>query len=165
MPRRAAMLMLVILSVVLSACAKPVEYQMGQPISMGPFTYSITSASQGKSWQSAEGPFREIEVRIRVERDATAPFTDNFTSYFLGRLHIIDAAGNRIGTDPQMTSPTYRAGRSRSEEYLCVFRYSRSLDGVRDFDAIGTTPKDFRLMIDHPAPTGDEPRRAAVQLG
>ncbi len=165
MPRRAATLVIVMLSLGLCACADPVQYEMRQPISMGPFTYSITSARQGKSWQSADGPFREIEVRIRVELDETAPFTDSFTSYFLGRLHIVDAAGNRIGADPQMISPTYRAGRARSDEYLCVFRSSRSHDGVKDFDAIGTTPKDFRLLIDHPAPTGDEPRRAAVQLG
>lgn len=162
MPRAGAAL--AILSLALSACAGPVEFKMREPISMGPFTFSIISASKGKQWQSAEGPFREIEVRIHVERDSTAPFTDTFSSYFLGRIHIVDAAGNRIGADPQPALPAYSGGRSRSEIYICVFRYSRSLDGVRDFDAIGTTPKDFRLLIDHPAATGDEPQRAAVQL-
>jgi hypothetical protein len=94
---------------------------MGQPIGMGPFTFSVTSASQGKQWESAEGTFREIDVRVRVERDSSAPFTVNFSSFFLDKLHIIDAA-------------------------------------------IGTRPRDFRLIVTHPDPAGDEPRRAAVQL-
>jgi hypothetical protein len=137
---------------------------MRQPIGMGPFTFSVISARQGKRWQSAEGTFREIEVRIRVERDSSAPFTVNFGSFFLGRLEIVDAAGNTIGADPRPLSPTYSAGRVRSEVYSCVFRYSRSSGGVTDFAAIGTEPRDFRLIVTHPDPAGAEPRRAAVQL-
>lgn len=145
-------------------CARPVEHSIGQPITMGPFTFSVVSAARGKTWESAEGTFREIDVRIRVERDDTAPFTETFSSFFLGRLEIVDAAGNRIGGDPRALSPVYSGGRHRSKEYACLFRYSRSLDGVRDFAAVGTKPKDFRLIITHPAPAGNEPRLVAVPL-
>jgi hypothetical protein len=151
-------------SAAMGGCARTVEYRMRQPIDMGPFSFSVISASQGKRWQSAEGTFREIEVRIRVERDSSAPFTVDFTSFFLGKLEIVDAAGNTIGADPRPLTPTYAGGRYRSALYSCVFRYSRSSDGVTDFEAIGTEPRDFRLIVTHPEPAGTEPRRAAVQL-
>jgi hypothetical protein len=164
---RAARRILIVLAIGCAgttACARTVEHPMGQAITMGPFTFTVVSAAQGKQWESAEGTFREIDVRIRVERDNTAPFTDTFSSLFLGRLDIVDAAGNRIGGDPRPLAPVYSNGRYRSNQYSCLFRYSRSLEGVRDFAAIGTKPTDFRLIITHPAPVGTEPRRVAVQL-
>jgi len=162
MPR--IILALAAVSIGAAACTRAVEYRMDEPIRMGPFTFSVISATKGKQWQSADGPVREIEIRIRVQQDRSAPFSDTFTSYLLGRLDIVDAAGNRIGSDARPISPTYSSGRYRSEVYSCLFRYSRSLDGIRDFDAVGTDPKDFRLIVSHPSPGAGEPAVAAVQL-
>jgi hypothetical protein len=148
----------------LSACAEPTPAAIGERLDMGPFTFSVVSATQGKQWESAEGAYREIVVRIRVHRDDTAPYTETFSSSFIDSIRIVDAAGNSIGTSPAAETPVHTAGRYRSEHYTCLFRYSRSSDGVRDFDKIGTRPEDFKLLITNPAPEGQQPRRVAIQL-
>lgn len=149
----------------LSACDGTTQSAIGEDIEMGPYTFSVISASQGKQWESAEGTYREIVVRLRVSRDDTAPFTEDFSSSFIDSMSIVDAAGNSVRTGPSADSPVYKAGRYRSESYTCVFRYSRSSEGVRDFARIGTRPQDFRLMITNPAREGEQPRRVAIQLG
>jgi hypothetical protein len=45
--------------VVVAACERPTRYQVGQPIEMGPYSFSVTSPARGRSWQSAEGPYYE----------------------------------------------------------------------------------------------------------
>lgn len=137
---------------------------MDQPIAMGPYTFAVVAATEGKSWISAEGPFHEIEVRLRIDRDDAAPFTSSFSEAFIESFQIVDASGNSIGTTPAPISPTYRGGRYRATQYSCLFRFSRSSSGVRDFDAIGTRPAAFQLVIDNPAPEDGQPRRVAVPL-
>ena len=153
-----------LVALTLPACAAPTPAAVGERLDMGPFTFSVVSAAQGKQWQSAEGVYREIVVRIRVHRDDTAPYTETFSSSFIDSIRIVDAAGNSIGTSPSAVAPVHKAGRDRSEHYTCLFRYSRSSDGVRDFDKIGTRPQDFKLMITNPAPEGQQPRSVAIQL-
>jgi hypothetical protein len=149
----------------LSACDGTTQSAIGEAIEMGPYTFSVISATQGKQWESAEGTYREIVVRLRVHRDDTAPFTENFSSSFIDSMSIVDSAGNSVRTGPAPVSPVYTGGRYRSEYYQCVFRYSRSSEGVRDFARIGTRPQDFRLLIANPAREGEQPRRVAIQLG
>ena len=149
----------------LSACGKTTPAAIGEELNMGPFTFSVVSAAQGKQWESAEGAYREIVVRIRVHQDDTKPFTETFSSSFIDSIRIVDAAGNSIGTSPSAVSPVQKAGRARSEYYTCLFRFSRSSDGVRDFDKIGTRPEDFKLLINNPAPEGQQPRQVEIQLG
>ena len=145
-------------------CTQPVQYQMRQTIEMGQFAFAVTSADKGRTWQSADGPFHEIEISIRVERDDTKPFTTDFSWSFLDALRIADAAGNRIGCNLSAVDGTYKAGRYRSNQYRCLFRYSRSLEGVRDFDRIGTKPSDFQLIITNPEPKDGQPRQVSIQL-
>jgi hypothetical protein len=160
--RASVLIALVVLT--LSACAEPTPAAIGERLDMGPFTFSVVSATQGKHWESAEGPYREIVVRIRVHRDDTAPYTETFSSSFIDSIRIVDAAGNSIGTSPAAVAPVHTAGRYRSAHYTCLFRYSRSSDGVRDFDKIGTRPQDFKLLVTNPAPEGQQPRRVAIEL-
>ena len=84
-------------------------------------------------------------------RDDTAPYTESFSSSFIDSMTIVDAAGNSIGTTPARRFSCSQAGRYRSEYYTCLFRFSRSSDGVQDFEKIGTRPQDFRLLITNPA--------------
>lgn len=149
----------------LSACDHTTQATIGEAIEMGPYTFSVTTATQGKQWESAEGTYREIVVRIRVDRDDTKPFTESFSSSFIDSLSIVDAAGNSIGSSPSPVFPVDKAGRIRSMYYTCVFRFSQSSEGVRDFTRIGTRPQDFRLMITNPAREGGQPRRVAIELG
>ena len=147
------------------ACDTAPRVFIGEPIEMGPYTFSVVSATQGKQWESAEGTYREIVVRVRILRDDAEPFSESFSSSFVDSLKIVDAAGNSIGTSPTPVFPIYTAGRYRSEYYTCRFRFSRSSNGVRDFDNIGTRPQDFRLVISNPIQEGSQPRRVSVQLG
>ena len=149
----------------LSACEGTTQASIGESIEMGPYTFSVVSATQGKQWESVEGTYREIVVRVRVHHDDTAPFTENFSSSFIDSITIADAAGNSIGTTPAPDSPVQRAGRPRSEHYTCLFRFSRSSEGVRDFARIGTRPEDFKLLITNPAHQNGQPRRIAMPLG
>lgn len=137
---------------------------MGQPIPIGPFTFAVTSARRGHTWDSpAGGTFREIVVEVELQRDESAPFTVDFHSY-ASEMVIVDAAGNRIPGSAVPISPTYRGGRYRSTQYSCLFRYSRSQSGVRNFAAVGTSPADFRLEVKNPSPERDQPPRVSVQL-
>jgi hypothetical protein len=149
----------------LSACQGSTPAVIGEPIEMGPYTFSVVSAKPGKQWESSEGTYREIVVRVRVHRDDTAPFTENFSSSFTDKIAIEDPAGNSIGTTPAPEQPVQKAGRSRSEYYTCVFRYSRSSEGVRDFARIGTRPEEFRLLVTNPSRQRGQPRRVVVPLG
>ena len=149
----------------LSACESATPVLIGETIEMGSYAFSVISATQGKQWESAEGTYREIVVRVRILRDGTQPYTESFSSSFIDSMRIVDGAGNSIGTSPTPISPVQRAGRYRSEYYTCLFRYSRSSEGVRDFDKIGTRPQDFKLLIRNPAHEGSQPRRVSIQLG
>lgn len=149
---------------VVQGCSQAVPYSMRQTIEMGQFAFAVTSAEKGNTWQSSEGPFHEIVVRIRVERDDTKPYTTDFGWSFVDALRITDAAGNRIGCSPSAIDAEYLRGRYRSNYYRCLFRYSRSLDGVRDFEKIGTKPSDFQLVITNPEPKDGQPRQVTIQL-
>jgi hypothetical protein len=147
-----------------AACDRVEPYAMDQPIAMGRYTFAVVAATEGKTWISAEGPVHEIEVRLRIDRDDSAPFTSSFSESFIEHFQIVDEAGNNIGTTPVPISPTYKGGRYRASQYSCLFRFSRSSSGVRDFSAIGTRPAAFQLIVDNPAPEDGQPRRVAVPL-
>ena len=61
----------------------------------------MASATQGKSWESADGTFHQIEVGIRLDRDDSRPFTVDFNSSFLDSLAIVAVLG-RILKDEWM---------------------------------------------------------------
>jgi hypothetical protein len=149
----------------LTACETATPILVGERIEMGPYTFSVISVAQGNQWESVEGTYREIIVHVRILRDDTKPFSESFSSSFVDSMRIVDAAGNSIGTSPTPVFPIYTAGRYRSEYYTCRFRYSRSSDGVRSFDKIGTRPQDFKLLISNPAHEGSQPHRVSIQLG
>ena len=145
--------------VVLVGCARTEEYQLGQPIDMGPYSFVVASADEG-TWASEP----TLSILFRLNRDDTAPFTTDFWQSFLDKMEIVDAAGNTFTVDPHPQSPVYKSGRNRSDRYVAKVKLSPSFEGVRDRDRIGKTASDFRLIIDNPAPEGDQPRRVAIQL-
>ncbi len=110
------------------------------------------------------GSLYEIEVRFRLDRDDTAPFTTDFNSSFADAMRIVDAAGNTFGCSPSPVDAVYKAGRYRSDRYSCLFRYSQSSEGVSDFAKVGTRPADFQLIIANPEPKDSQPRQVVVQL-
>jgi hypothetical protein len=127
---------------------------------MGPYSFEVVSAEKGAQWASSP----TINIRFRLHRDDTAPFTTNFTSSFAFKMELVDAAGNAFPVSPEPVSPVHRAGRERSDTYLANVRLSPSHEGVRDAARIGKEPVDFRLIIENPAPEVDQPRRVAIRL-
>jgi len=144
----------------LLACAGTQEYPLGQRIDMGPYSFEVVSADQGRPWGSAP----TVDVLFRLHRDDTAPYTTDFKSSFAFKMELVDAAGNAFPVEPNPVSPVQRAGRQRSDTYLANVRLSPSHEGVRDSTRIGKAPADFRLIIDNPAREGDQPRRVAIRL-
>ena len=144
---------------VVFGCARTEAYQLGQRIDMGPYSFEVAGADEG-TWASEP----TISILFRLDRDDTAPFTTDFWQSFVYKMEIVDAAGNAFPVDPQPQSPVYRAGRYRSDRYLAEVKLSPFHEGVRNSARIGKTAGDFRLIIDNPAPEGDQPRRVAIQL-
>ena len=143
----------------LLGCAGTKEYPLGQRIDMGPYSFEVVSADEGR-W----GSDPTINILFRLNRDDTAPFTTDFRWSFAYKMELVDAAGNAFPVSPDPVSPVYRAGRQRSDRYLAKVRLSPSHEGVRDGTRIGKVAADFRLIIDNPAPEDDQPRRVAIRL-
>ena len=157
--RRAAAVAGLICAIAVSGCARTEEYQLGQRIDMGPYSFEVTRAEKG-TWASTP----TIDISFRLTRDDTAPFTADFNSSFAFKMEVVDAAGNTFTVAPHAVSPVYRAGRYRSDRYRAEVRLSPSLEGVRDGTRIGNAVEDFRLIIDNPAREGDQPRRVVIPL-
>lgn len=170
LPRGLGCVLAVGLFFVFFACTKTrtQEYEIGQKIDMGPYTFTVKWAKEG--WWHVGPPRRhikQIEVYFRLHRDDSAPFTSCFTSYLFD-MEIEDLAGNRFISPggPVPLSPYTKAGRIRSEtgEYNAVFTLDPDKSTVRDREHIGQHPQDFKLIIKNPDPKADEPHRISVQL-
>ena len=144
----------------LTGCARAEEYALEQPINMGPYSFEVVSAEDGR-WGSAP----TVDIGFRITRDDTAPFTTTFKSSFGFKMEIVDAAGNAFPVEPDPISPVYRGGRYRSDRYRARVRLSPSHEAVRDSARIGKTAADFNLLIENPAPEQDQPRRVVIPLG
>jgi hypothetical protein len=140
-------------------CARVEEYQLGQAIEMGPYTFEVSRASEGR-WSST----KTIDILFRLHRDDTKPFTTSFRDSFMFQMELVDAAGNAFPVDPSPIAPISRGGRLRSDRYRAEVRLSPSHEGVRDAEKIGTSAGDFTLMISNPSPEANQPRRVAVRL-
>jgi hypothetical protein len=157
--RSAVGLALICAAASLAGCAAAEEYALGQPIDMGPYSFDVVSADDGR-W----GSYPTVDIVFRLTRDDTAPFTTNFPASFAFKMEIADAAGNAFPVVLEPVSPEYRAGRHRSDRYVARVRLSASHEGVRDAARIGKAASDFTLTIDNPDPQRDQPRRVAIPL-
>jgi len=164
LPRRAtsralAAVALLCAGALLPGCTRAVEYRLGERIDMGPYSFEVAAVDEG-TWSSVP----TILVHFRLHRDDTAPFTTDFWESFVYRMELVDAAGNTFPVDPHPVSPVYKGGRQRSDQYRAEVRLSPSHEGVRDRTRIGKHPRDFRMIIDNPAPEAGQPRRVAIAL-
>ena len=157
--KRAGVLSAALLTGLLLGCADTKEYQLGQRIDMGPYTFEVASVQPGR-WASVA----TINVSFNLLRDDTAPFTTDFWESFVYKMELVDRAGNAFPVDPHPVSPVYEKGRQRSNRYRAEVRLSPSHEGVRDAANIGKSTSDFTLMIANPAPQDGQPRRVSIQL-
>ena len=188
--RRAAVVAaLVCTAIPLVACGRTEQYEMGQRIEMGPYTFEVAGAKKGIT-QISDRRLASIEVLFRLHRDDTAPFTTDFDHSFRNRMQLADTAGNTFQVFPipntqdyQMslggeatpvpgywrTSPeVYRAGRRRADTYRASIALDPLYVGrgltIKHREQIGQTVSGFKLIIDNPQREGDQPGRAVVQL-
>ena len=186
--RRAAVVAaLVCTAIPLVACGRTEQYQMGQRIDMGPYTFEVAGAKKGTTQAGTRNA--TIEVLFRLHRDDTAPFTTTFDRSFERKMQLIDAAGNTFQVVPVPNTQEYRVGAggltpvagywSASAEVrrggrvrADTYRASIALDPVyvgrgltiKHREQIGQTVSGFKLIIDNPQREGDQPGRAVVQL-
>jgi len=185
--RDAFVAMLACTAFLLIACGRTEQYQMGQRIDMGPYTFEVAGAKQGTTQAGTRNA--TIEVLFRLHRDDTAPFTTTFDRSFESKMQLVDAAGNKFQVVPVPNTQEYRVsaggltpvagywsaspevhrgGRVRSDTYrasvvLDPLYMGRGLK-IRHREHIGETISDFRLIVDNPQRDGDQPGRVVIQL-
>lgn len=126
-------------------CAKRTqEYQLGQPINMGPFSFEVERAEEAvRLIHPSEGPSLEIRVYYRMLDNKTPPFGKTLDETLL-RVRIVDRAGNTI----EYSGRGVLAGdRRHPSEWCDIFAVSPTLMGVRDRGQAG--PEGIRFSIDH----------------
>jgi len=188
--RRAAVVAaLMCTTILLIACGRTEQYQMGQRIEMGPYTFEVAGAKKGTA-QISDRRLASIEVLFRLHRDDTAPFTTDFDHSFRNRMQLADTAGNTFQVFPIPNTreysmslggeaipvsgywPTsrevYRAGRRRADTYRASIALDPLYMGrgltIKHREQIGQAVSDFKLIIDNPNRESDQPGRAEVQL-
>ncbi len=176
-------------TILLIACGRTEQYQMGQRIEMGPYTFEVAGAKKGTA-QISDRRLASIEVLFRLHRDDTAPFTTDFDHSFRNRMQLADTAGNTFQVFPIPNTreysmslggeaipvsgywPTsrevYRAGRRRADTYRASIALDPLYMGrgltIKHREQIGQAVSDFKLIIDNPNRESDQPGRAEVQL-
>ena len=176
-------------ALLLIACGRTEQGEVGQRIDMGPYTFEVGGAKKGRT-QISDRRMASIEVLFRLRRDDTAPFTTDFDHSFRNRMQLVDTFGNtfavflhpntqeyEMSLNGEMKPvagywPTsrevYRAGRRRADTYRASIAIDPLYVGrgmkIQQREHIGETVSDFRLIIDNPRREGDQPGRVVIQL-
>src|SRR2546425_9593881 len=107
--RRAAVVAtLACTAVLLIACGRTEQGQLGQRIDMGPYTFEVAGAKKGTTQAGTRNA--TIEVLFRLYRDDTAPFTTTFNRSFDNKMQLVDAAGNTFLVFPVPNTQEYVVG-------------------------------------------------------
>jgi len=149
-------------AVVMAGCARrTTEFRIGEPISMGPFTFAVDRVEESESdAHPSEGTIPDIKVYYRMQDNRSSP-SGRTIDEFLRGVRVVDHAGNTFeSAGPRVVS----GDRSHPEEWLDDFMISPSMMGVRDRNTIGRSASDFTLQIDNPQVQRDQPERALIPL-
>ena len=177
--------------ILLAGCGRTEQYEMGQRIDMGPYTFEVAGAKTGSTQHSDRTVIPTIELLLRLVRDDTAPYTTDFAHSFRTRMQLVDATGNRFSVFPTTNTreyrviqgevtpigsyfPTsaevYRGGRKRADSYRASVELNPEYVGldrgmkVMHREGVGTAVSDFKLIIDNPDRQGEQPGRAEIPL-
>lgn len=170
---RNCLLTMLTAGVTLTACAAGDEYSLGQPITMGPWTFQVERATERIESRS-DLRLKTVSVTLKLanymERHEK-PFDDFLQGRTEGspmehpHLALVDEAGNRF--DVEALSPL-SGGSLRSEGWNARFplvefsmRESASETAARHLDK---HPADFRLVIENPDHRSGQPRKVSIQL-
>ena len=176
--------------ILLAGCGRTEQYEMGQRIDMGPYTFEVAGAKRGSTQHSDRTVIATIELLLRLVRDDTAPYTTDFAHSFRTRMQLVDATGNTFRVSPRTnvrdykvdlhgevspigsyfptTTEVYRGGRKRADSYRASVELNPEYVGrglnVMHRQGVGTAVSDFKLIIDNPDRQGDQPGRAEIPL-
>ena len=156
-----------------AACANVNEYELQQPITMGPWTFQIERATE-RIESHGNLRLKMISVTLKLENYMERhqkPFDDFLKGRTEGsimehpHLALVDEAGNSF--DAEDVSPL-SGGSLRSESWSARFpliefsmRESSSETAARHIDK---HPADFRLVIENPDHRNGQPRKVSIQL-
>ena len=178
--------------ILLAGCGRTEQYDMGQRIDMGPYTFEVAGAKKGSTQHSDRTVIATIELLLRLVRDDTAPYTTDFAHSFRTRMQLVDATGNTFRVSPRTnvrdykvdlhgevspigsyfptTTEVYRGGRKRADSYRASVELNPEYVGldrgmkVMHREGVGTAVTDFKLIIDNPDRQGEQPGRAEIPL-
>ncbi len=141
----------------LAGCpAKIEDRQMGKTIRMAAFAFEIDGTAE--EFRRSD---KVITVRLWLDRDKSVPFRMPFGESFVGKMHIVDGAGNRFEAGGIIPI----SGNSLSAvEWQTAFVISARASGVRDKEKLGDRARDFRLVIKNPDPRAGQPRKVSIAL-
>lgn len=153
---------------VLWACSQATEYQMGQAIEMGPFTFSVERASEKMSSLS-KGPRSKtilVDFELDPERSSGAKVKfDDFLNNTAGEtgmfikplVKVVDHEGQ------EFLGLLYRvSGRKRWRAEFMLVVPRRGTKSAQDY--LDRPMSDFRLLIENPGRRDGQPRRVSLRL-
>jgi len=178
--------------ILLAGCGRTEQYEMGQRIDMGPYTFEVAGAKIGSTQHADRTVIPTVELLLRLVRDDTAPYTTDFAHSFRTGMQLVDATGNTFRVFPRTnvrdykvdmrgevtpigsyfptTTEVYRGGRKRADSYRASVELNPEYVGLRrgmtvmHREGVGTAVSDFKLIIDNPDRQGEQPGRAEIPL-
>ena len=170
---RNCFLTMVAAGVALTACTSGDEYSLGQPITMGPWTFQVERATE-RIESRGSLRLKMISVTLKLENYMERhekPFDDFIKGRTEGSLmdhphmELVDEAGVRFHLEDVRP---LSGGSLRSEGWKASFplvqlsmRESATESAAEHFDK---QPTDFRLIIENPAHRSGQPRKVSIQL-
>jgi hypothetical protein len=159
--------------VTLTACTNGDEYELRQPITMGPWTFQVERATERID---SRGNLRLKMISVTLKLDNymerhEKPFDDFMKGRIEGsimehpHLELVDESGNRFHLEDLSA---LSSGSLRSEGWKASFplvqlsmHESASESAAEHFDK---HPADFRLVIENPDHRSGQPRKVSIQL-
>ena len=168
----------VIATLLLASCAKPVPYSRGQAIPLGNITVTVSHAeSMSPDYVGGSGSrmakkgeqllvvyFHISRMSVQVER-AILPLRSMFS--------LTDGEGHKYRGVPMSAGFFNQMRASRSMETMADFYNSGSPDAMHeefptDWALLFAVPEDsrnFSLLVNNSRPKKDQPKKAVVDLG
>lgn len=170
---RSGFLTMLVVGITCTACTSSKEYDLGEPIRMGPWTFQAERASE-RIESRGNLRLKIVSVTLKLENYMERhekPFDDFMKGRTAGsimdrpHMEIADEAGNRFHLEDLRPAS---GGSLRSEGWSATFplvelsmRASATESAAQHLDK---HPADFNLVIENPDHQSGQPRKVSIQL-
>ena len=135
---------------------KPVVFSMGEPISLGPVTVTVTHTEVS----ALSGQEQRLIVYYRCDQTTSVDAAREFWKLFLGRITVADGEGNEYPTMPPIPAgarirdsfPTALASGQPSREWIAVAKLPQR-------------SRNLVLLIENPDRRARQASAAVIALG